>query len=56
MGRREDMHQPHLPRGEEKKCFRITGVEITHILMKRPGELMSINKERWSLYIEQTWM
>lgn len=50
--RQEGKPQIRLPKGGEKKFFIIIRVEITHVLMKKAGELMAIHGERQSMHIE----
>lgn len=55
MRRQEGKPQIRLPKVGENKFFIIIRVEITYILMKWLGKLVTIHEERWNMLIEQTY-
>ena len=56
MRRQEGRFPICLPERGENRFFIIIAVEMTYILMKRMGELMTIHEGCWNMYIDQTCM
>lgn len=52
----EGKPQTHLPQGGQNKFSVTIVVEITYMLMKRAGKLVTLREERWSVCTERTYM
>ena len=56
MRRQEDKPQRCLSEEGKNKCFIITGVEITYVLMKKVGKFMIIHEASGCMHMEQTYI